>query len=189
MTTLDDLAHSLEVEAEVLRAISHMAPSVASDFLFALALKVRRVANPTTLTKPNLERFDSNGEVAPSPICYTPPELPASPTVTAPPPQPEPPQPEPPKVPSKEGASAPLVPSAPEKRRYGARVEAIMEVVTRRGKVQRWDLQEEVARMMGEEHDLKLSKKRTNSALWQLKHMGQKDLVESDDFVVSLRST
>jgi len=64
-----------------------------------------------------------------------------------------------------------------------------MEVVTRRGKVQRWDLQEEVARMMGEEHDLKLSKNRTNSALWQLKHMGQKDLVESDDFVVSLRST
>jgi Penicillinase repressor len=39
---LDDLVYELEVETEVIRAISHLTPNQASEFLFKLALKIRR---------------------------------------------------------------------------------------------------------------------------------------------------
>lgn len=42
MSTLDDMAHAAEVEAEVLRAIGHLSPAAAQEFLVALALKIRR---------------------------------------------------------------------------------------------------------------------------------------------------
>lgn len=53
--SIDDLAHDAETEAEVLRAVAHMTPSRAQEFLVALVLKIRRANRPTTgITLPRL---------------------------------------------------------------------------------------------------------------------------------------
>lgn len=46
MSGIDDLAHDAEVEAEVLRAVTHMTPARAQEFLIGLVLKIKRAATP-----------------------------------------------------------------------------------------------------------------------------------------------
>ena len=42
MKTIDELTHDAAAEAEILRAVSHMAPSAAQEFLLNVAPKIRR---------------------------------------------------------------------------------------------------------------------------------------------------
>jgi hypothetical protein len=49
--TIDSLAHDAEVEAEVLRAVAHMPPARAQEFLIAIVLKIRRAA-PVVVVAP-----------------------------------------------------------------------------------------------------------------------------------------
>lgn len=44
--TIDDLAHTAELEAEVLRAVSHLSPAAAQEFLMSIILKIRRASGP-----------------------------------------------------------------------------------------------------------------------------------------------
>jgi hypothetical protein len=57
--SIDALAHELELEAEILRVLSHMAPVAASDFLLRIALKVRRCA--VGRARPRLEPDEVRG--------------------------------------------------------------------------------------------------------------------------------
>jgi hypothetical protein len=51
MGTIDDLAHEMETEAEVLRAVSHMTPTAARELLLRLLLKIQRSCDaPPTIT-------------------------------------------------------------------------------------------------------------------------------------------
>jgi hypothetical protein len=52
MSTIDDLVHDAEVEAEVLRAISHMTPYVAQEFLVELAFKIGQAHRPLSTDMP-----------------------------------------------------------------------------------------------------------------------------------------
>lgn len=49
---IDDLVHEAEVEAEVLRAVSHMAPQAAEEFLLRVALKIRHRREPEVEVTP-----------------------------------------------------------------------------------------------------------------------------------------
>lgn len=65
---LDELTHELEVEAEILRALAHLSPRAACDFLLRLALKVNREcrvdSEPSSLVPPSPS--------SPEPIIYEP---------------------------------------------------------------------------------------------------------------------
>jgi hypothetical protein len=54
---IDDLAHAAEVEAEVLRAVAHMTPAKAQEFLIAVALKIRRAATPMAAPRVTLPKL------------------------------------------------------------------------------------------------------------------------------------
>jgi hypothetical protein len=45
MTAIDELAHRLEIEAEVLRAVSPLPASIACQLLLDLVIKIRRAAD------------------------------------------------------------------------------------------------------------------------------------------------
>lgn len=52
MKTIDELVHDAEVEADVLRAVSHMPSSAAQEFLLNVALKIRRASDGPSLVTP-----------------------------------------------------------------------------------------------------------------------------------------
>jgi len=60
VSSVDDLAHDAEVEAEILRAVSSMTPRRAVEFLLAVALKIRRSQEPASSPAlPGPEDLDS----------------------------------------------------------------------------------------------------------------------------------
>ena len=56
MTTIDDLAHRSEVEAEVMRSISFLPPQEACEFLLKIVVKIRALVKGFELA-----RLDSDG--------------------------------------------------------------------------------------------------------------------------------
>jgi hypothetical protein len=67
VTGIDELAHEAETEAEVLRAVSHLSPRFAAEFLFRLALKVRRACQPALSLPVPVEAPPEEPETVPAP--------------------------------------------------------------------------------------------------------------------------
>lgn len=135
----------------MLRAVSHLSPRAARDFLLRLALKVQRACDDAT--GPIAE-----AQSAPEPVWYKPP--PEELAVEQAPGEPEE---EPPEV-----AARPLL-AAPRNPHLDARpnkTQTIVNIVRARGPMAREDLYEEMAKLFGQSFER--AKQLTQPLLWQI---------------------
>jgi len=157
--SIDALAHRAELEAEVLRAVSHLPPDDACQFLIDLLAKIRRSYEPAERPQPppKVETQPAPAEVPPgAPLTSE-----TSQEVTAPPIP----------LPRSTLRDPPTTSPAPSPSRRPVRTEVILRTVRERGgEVDPTILYRVVAEVMGERNEPK-SKSRTASTIWQMVHV------------------